>query len=79
MSRLRAAGYGGVVAVVVFVYLALPTLRQLFGPIVNLPVYAGVALAAGAGTYVLVRRVYSTTRDRSSDVDKQLEELRDDL
>lgn len=51
MTRLRALGYAALVTVVVFYYLAVPTLRDLFGPEVVLPAYAAVAVLAGAVTY----------------------------
>jgi len=47
MRRLRAFAYSLLVALAVFLYLALPTLRALYGQVVELPVYALVALAAG--------------------------------
>lgn len=57
MGRFRAAAFGVGVTVAVFTYLALPLLRELYGPVVNLPVYAVVALTAGVCTYSLVRTV----------------------
>lgn len=51
MTRLRALGYGVLVAVVVFYWLAVPTLRDIAGPVVVLPAYAAVAVLAGAVTY----------------------------
>lgn len=55
MTRLRALGYGALVAVVAFYYLAVPTLRELFGPVAVLPAYAAVAVLVGAATYHGVR------------------------
>ncbi len=55
MSRLRAVGISAAVTLAVFVYLALPLLREMIGPVVNLPVYAGIALLAGAVTWAVVR------------------------
>lgn len=57
MSRARAAAYATGVAIAVFAYLALPLLRELYGPVVDLPVYAAVALTVGVCTYSLVRTV----------------------
>jgi len=55
MSRLRAVGVSAAVTLAVFVYLALPLLREMIGPVVNLPVYAGIALLAGGVTWSVVR------------------------
>jgi hypothetical protein len=54
MGRVRAFGYSVVVAGTVFLYLALPTLRTLYGPVANIPVYALVALVAGRLTWLLL-------------------------
>jgi hypothetical protein len=54
MRRLRALGYSLFVAAAVFIYLALPTLREMYGQVVDLPVYAFVALTAGGLTWVLL-------------------------
>ncbi|MEF8853730.1 MAG: hypothetical protein V5A28_15145 [Haloarculaceae archaeon] len=54
MGRLRAFGYSVVVAGTVFLYLALPTLRTLYGPVANIPVYALVALVAGGITWLFL-------------------------
>lgn len=54
MSRLRSLGVSAAVAVGVFIYLALPLLQEMFGPIVNIPVYAGIALLAGAVTWAVI-------------------------
>ena len=54
MDRLRALSFSAFVALSVFMYLALPTLRELYGPAVELPVYALVALTAGRLTWVLL-------------------------
>jgi hypothetical protein len=51
MRRPRAFVYSVTVALGVFLYLSLPTLRELYGPIVNLPVYALVALVVGTLTW----------------------------
>ncbi len=55
VSRLRALGISAAVTLAVFVYLALPLLREMIGPVVNLPVYAGVAALAGAVTWAVMR------------------------
>lgn len=55
MSRLRTLGISAAVTLAVFVYLALPLLREMIGPVVNLPVYAGIALLAGGVTWAVVR------------------------
>lgn len=52
MGRLRRAGYSFGVALTVFLYLSLPTLRQLYGPVVNVPVYAIIGLLAGGIAWV---------------------------
>lgn len=67
MARTRAAAYAVGVAVAVFAYLALPLLRELYGPVVNLPVYAAVALTAGICTYSLVRTIQGIARDDAGD------------
>lgn len=66
MSRTRALGYGALVAVVVFYYLAVPTLRDLVGPAVVLPAYVAVAVLAGVVTYHAVR--YFSGRAGTADV-----------
>ncbi len=66
MSRLRALAYAACVSVGVFVYLALPTLRDLFGPVANLVVYGFVALLAGVVTYGLVFRLYDVDHEEAS-------------
>lgn len=55
VTRLRALGYGALVAVIAFYYLAVPTLRDLVGPAVLLPAYAAVAALVGVVTYHVVR------------------------
>lgn len=90
MSRLRALGYSGAVSLAVFVYLGLPTLRELYGPVVNIPVYALIALVAGGATWaVLTDSEESRERQtavevgddtaRGEDVDEELARLREDL
>jgi hypothetical protein len=90
MSRLRALGYSGAVALAVFVYLALPTLRELYGPVVNLPVYALLALVAGGATWAVLTDSKGTAERRpavemdddtedNEDVDEELARLREDL
>lgn len=73
MGRFRAAAFGVGVAVAVFTYLALPLLRELYGPVVNLPVYAVVALTAGVCTYAIVRTIQGfaagETRERPTPED----------
>lgn len=59
MKRHRALGYSLAVTVAVFVALAMPTLRAMFGPVAILVVYAGVALVAGGLTYSWLPRVAS--------------------
>jgi len=74
MGRLRALGYAIGVALVAFVYLALPLLRDLYGPMVDLPVYGGLALFAGFLTYVAVRRVqtYAERQEERSPDDNEV-------
>jgi hypothetical protein len=92
MRRLRALAYSGAVALAVFVYLALPTLRALYGPVVTLPVYGVVALVAGGLVWVLLadrdspeRTARRADRDTDArpgadeDVDEELARLREDL
>jgi hypothetical protein len=90
MGRLRALGYSAAVSLAVFVYLALPTLRELYGPVVNLPVYALLALVAGAATWAVLTDSNGTRTRRpavevdddaegSEDVDEELARLREDL
>jgi hypothetical protein len=90
MSRLRALGYSGAVSLAVFVYLGLPTLRELYGPVVNIPVYALVALVAGGATWAVLTDSEDTQERRpavergedtgeSEDVDEELARLREDL
>jgi hypothetical protein len=63
VGRVRAFVYSVVVAGTVFLYLALPTLRTLYGPVANIPVYALVALVAGRLTWLLL--VDRAREDRS--------------
>lgn len=65
MSRLRSVLAAAGVAVAVFTYLALPILREWYGPAVDLVVYAGIALVAGGVTYAVVRGV-SREDDRTA-------------
>jgi hypothetical protein len=51
MGRLRSLGYGVAVAGLVFTYLALPMLRELYGPEVMLVVYGVLAVIAGGLAY----------------------------
>lgn len=67
MGKLRAAAYAVGVAVAVFAYLALPLLRELYGPVVNLPVYAAVAVTAGVCTYSLVRTIQGIAAGNAED------------
>jgi hypothetical protein len=90
MGRLRTLGYSGAVSLAVFVYLALPTLRELYGPVVNVPIYALVALVAGGATWAVLTDS-SESRERrpavdvgadgeeGEDVDEELARLREDL
>lgn len=57
MGRLRRSGYSIGIALTVFVYLSLPTLRQLYGPVVNIPVYAVIALLAGGITWEVLGKL----------------------
>lgn len=57
VSRLRAFLASVGVTTAVFTYLALPILREWYGPAVDLVVYAGIALVAGGVTYALFRGV----------------------
>ena len=90
MGRLRALGYSGAVSLAVFVYLALPTLRELYGPVVNVPIYALVAIVAGGATWAVLtdsgesreRRPagdVGNDEEESEDVDEELARLREDL
>ncbi|MEF8886411.1 MAG: hypothetical protein V5A30_01300 [Haloarculaceae archaeon] len=90
MDRLRALGYSGAVSLAVFVYLALPTLRELYGPVVNLPVYVLLALVAGGATWAVLTDSKATRERRpavemgddtedNEDVDEELARLREDL
>lgn len=65
MSRLRSFLAAVGVAAAVFTYLALPILREWYGPAVDLVVYAGIALVAGGVTYAVVRGV-SREDDRTA-------------
>ena len=62
VGRFRAFVYSGVVAATVFLYLALPTLRTIYGPVANIPVYALVALVAGRLTWLLLADRRGETR-----------------
>ncbi len=94
MKRRRVFGYSATVTIVVFVGLALPVLRQIYGPVVALVAYAGVALVAGGLTWSLLSRtsdsetgnttahvVTSTTNDQSeaTAVDGELETLHEQV
>ena len=57
MGRLRRLGYSIGIALMVFSYLSLPTLRQLYGPVVNIPVYAAIALLAGGVTWEILSKL----------------------
>ena len=59
MKRLRAVLLAVGVTLTVFTYLALPILREWYGPAVDLVVYAGLSLVAGGLTYTLVRGTQS--------------------
>jgi len=81
MRRLRALGYSGAVAAAVFVYLALPTLRELYGPVVNIPVYTLVALVAGGATWAVLSERGETpdhSRNRQARLRRGVEEEGDD-
>lgn len=73
VTRLRALGYGALVAVVVFYYLAVPTLRELIGPAIVLPAYVAVAVLAGILTYHVVR--YRSERQVAEDVTRVAEDV----
>lgn len=106
MDRLRAVAYGSAVSVAAFTYLALPLLREVYGPEVLIPVYALMAVVAGFVTYSIVRTVQRRAPDPSGDpareyleeatgddderdgddaarpepdVDREIEQLKDDL
>jgi len=68
MGRLRATLAAIGVAVGVFAYLALPLLRELYGPWVDLPVFAAIALFAGLFTYVGLRQIqgYLARKERQT-------------
>lgn len=59
MNRLRQIGYSVGIALIVFVYLSLPTLRQLYGPVVNIPVYATMALLAGGIAWMTLSNLFA--------------------
>jgi hypothetical protein len=65
MRRSRAFVYSVTITLGVFLYLSLPTLRELYGPIVNLPAYALVALVAGALTWDVLTGAGDTTTPRA--------------
>lgn len=75
MGRLRAFLYASGVTFGVFAYLALPLLRQMYGPMVDLPVFGVIALVTGLLTYVGVRRIQSyvaRTEERNADANEVL-------
>jgi hypothetical protein len=79
MGRVRAFGYSVVVAGTVFLYLALPTLRTLYGPVANIPVYALVALVAGRLTWLfLVDRPGETPTEPGPGPSSDVEDDADD-
>jgi hypothetical protein len=65
MGRLRRIGYSVGIALIVFIFLSLPTLRRVYGPVVNLPVYAVIALLVGGLAWVLFTEL---SRDPSREV-----------
>lgn len=83
MKRLRAALLSAGVSIAVFTYLALPILRQWYGPAVDVVAYAGLAVVAGGLTYTLVRAVQEggaeTAREDALDEElRRLDEARDE-
>lgn len=60
MRRLTAALAGGWVTIIVFATLAASILQTLFGLQALLVMYSCIAVAAGATTYILSRRIGST-------------------
>jgi uncharacterized membrane protein (DUF485 family) len=77
MGRLRTFGVSLAVATAVFVYLALPLLQRMFGEWVNIPVYAGIALLAGAITWAVVSGLSSAVDDDPAGVRARREFDRD--
>jgi len=77
-SRLRTLGISAAVALCVFVYLALPLLQEMFGPSVNLPVYAAIALLAGAVTWAVVNGLSTAAEETPAGVDARRELRTDD-
>jgi hypothetical protein len=71
MRRLRALGYSVLVSLVVFVYLALPMLRSMFGPAVNLVIYGAIALLAGRIAWLLLT---DTAADSTPEIDREVVE-----
>ncbi|MFB6227247.1 MAG: hypothetical protein ABEH88_01465, partial [Halobacteriales archaeon] len=63
MGRLRQIGYSVGIVLIVFIYLSLPTLRQLYGPVVNIPVYAAIALLAGGTAWVAFSKLSTDSAD----------------
>ncbi|MFC7076786.1 hypothetical protein [Haloarcula halophila] len=72
MDRRRALGYGVSVSVVVFVVLALPTLRDVYGPEAVLAAYAVVSLLAGALTWSLLSNLGTSTDDADEEATIQV-------
>ena len=73
MDRAVPLTTGFLVAVCVFAWLAGPVLEARFGAEALLVAYGGVAAAAGATAYVLVRRVdgrLAGVESRDADVDR---------
>lgn len=69
MNRRRAFGVSMSITVIVFVTLALPTLRALYGPQAVIMAYAAVSILAGGLTWSLLAQFVNTTAD--GDTDKQ--------
>lgn len=63
VNTIRRAGYSLLVAGLVFVWLALPILSRLFGPVVYLPAYAFAALIAGSLAWSVLGWLSSSQRD----------------
>jgi hypothetical protein len=81
MRRLRAFGYSILITLAVFVYLALPMLRSMFGPTVNLVIYGAVALLAGRIAWLLLAGVENTSTDQiePDELDEDIEIDEDDV
>lgn len=78
VGRLRKLGISAAVTLGVFVYLALPLLQEMFGPGVNLPVYAAIAVLAGAVTWSVVNGISEAVDEEPAGVGARRELQTDD-